>query len=282
MGWVAGHCRHVPEVKPVVIMYEFLNYICDMFDVKVKSALRVLEILEFFAEWRRPASVKEVSQSLGYPQSSTSVLLKSLKDSGYFDHEPRTGMYLPNVRVALATAWIEEQLYSEQSLLRMMERVLSETGHTVMVGARQGVAVRYLHVLQATRAGSFTAKTGSLRPLFRSATGKMLLTAVPEKDIGRLLRQANSQETDGAERMATDQVLQDRRSALVNGYAISLGTSMPGAAALAVMLPVPRGHAPLTLSLGGPIGEIESEKNRLLGTLRRAVLPFGKVAKTGS
>ena len=60
----------------------------------VKSAQRVLDILEFFAEWRQPASVNEISQSLGYLQSSTSVLLESLKESGYFDHDLRTGMYI--------------------------------------------------------------------------------------------------------------------------------------------------------------------------------------------
>lgn len=249
-----------------------------MKETQVKSAQRVLEILEFFAEWRRPANVKEVAQSLGYPQSSTSVLLKSMKDSGYFDHDLRTGMYMPNVRLALATAWIEEQLYTEQSLLRMMERVLYDTGHTVMVGTQKGISSRYLHVLQATRAGSFTAKIGSLRPLFRSATGKMLLASIPERDIVRLLRTANAQEQDTHLHLHLDLVLDERRTTLVNGYAMSRGTSMAGAAALALKLPVPRGHAPMTLSLGGPIEEIDGEKDQLLKIMRTAVKPFEKAA----
>lgn len=242
----------------------------------VKSALRVLELLEFFAEWRRPASVKEIAQSLGFPQSSTSVLLKSLKDSGYFDHDPRTGMYAPNVRLSLATAWVEEQLYSEQSLLRMMERVLAETGHTVMVGARQGIHVRYLHVLQATRAGSFQSKSGLLRPMFRSAIGKMLLTTLPEREVALLLRQANAQERDASLQVDMDQALMERRRALVDGYAMSLGTSVPGAAALAVLLP---GAEPMTLSVGGPQNEIEQEKPSLLETLQRAVHPFQSASR---
>ncbi len=243
----------------------------------VKSALRVLELLEFFAEWRRPASVKEIAQSLGFPQSSTSVLLKSLRESGYFDHDPRTGMYAPNVRLSLATGWIEEQLYSEQSLLRMMERVLAETGHTVMIGTRQGVHVRYLHVLQATRAGSFQSKSGLLRPLFRSATGKMLLTTLPEREIARLLRLANAQEKDSSLQVDIDLALTERRQALLEGYAISQGTSVPGAAAMAVLLP---GSDPMTLSLGGPIAEINREKNSLLEALRRAIEPFRSVTNT--
>ena len=244
----------------------------------VKSAQRVLELLEFFAEWRRPASVKEICQSLGYPQSSTSVLLKSLTESGYFDHEARTGMYVPNVRLALATAWIEEQLFTEQGLLRLMERVLAACGHTVMIGTQQGVHVRYLHVLQATRSGRFIAKTGSLRPLFRSAPGKMLLTTHAEKDVAMLLRKANALETDPQLRVAFDDALRDREKALRDGYAVSMGTSMLGAAALAILLPVPRGHEPMTLSLGGPMHEIEQDHEQLVTLLKAQVEPFRQAA----
>jgi DNA-binding IclR family transcriptional regulator len=67
-----------------------------------------------------------------------------------FDHDARTGMFAPSVRIVLAAEWIGEQLFSEQSLLRLMERVHKQTGHTVLIGAQHGVQVRYLHVLQAT------------------------------------------------------------------------------------------------------------------------------------
>ena len=239
----------------------------------------MLEVLEFFAEWRRPATVKEISQSLAYPQSSTSILMRCLRDAGHFDHDPRTGMYSPNVRLALSTAWIEEQLYSEQSLLRMMERVLDQTGHTVMIGQRQGVHVRYLHVLQATRAGSFMSKSGLLRPLFRSATGRMLLTVLSEREVIRLLRQANALELDGRLRVEPDEALRSRKQAVNRGYSVSRGTSMPGAAAVAVLLPKAGSHGPLTLSLGGPIQEIEDELPSLVQVLKDAVEPFEQAAQ---
>lgn len=244
----------------------------------VKSAERALELLEFFAEWRRPASVTEISQSLGYPQSSTSVLMKSLTESGYFDHEARTGMYVPNVRLALATAWIGEELFSERSLLRLMEQVLAQCGHTVMIGTLQGLHVRYLHVLQATRAERFLAKIGSLRPLFRSAPGRMLATTLPEREMAVMLRRANALETDARLRVDFDSAMRERTKALRDGYAMSMGTSMPGAAGLAILLPVPRGHEPLTLSLGGPMREIRRDRERLVALLNDSVAAFRKAA----
>lgn len=240
----------------------------------VKSAQRVLELLEFYAEERRPAAVGEVARALGWPQSSTSVLLRGLADTGYFDHDPRTGLYAPGARVALATGWIQEHLYSEHNLLRLMEGVRDQTGHTVMIGVRRGVHVRYLHVLQATREGRFLAKTGSLRPLFRSAAGKMLLTTLTGREVAMLLRKANALEPDPALRTDFDTVQRELETVRRQGHAVSMGTSMPGAAALATLIPVARDREPMTLSVGGPMREVRADRARLAAVLHAAVEPI--------
>lgn len=246
----------------------------------VKSAQRVLELLEFFAEERRPAAVGIVAQALGWPQSSTSVLLKGLADTGYFDHDARTGLYAPNVRILLATAWLQEHLYSEHNLLRLMEGVLEKTGNTVMIGTRRGVHVRYLHVLQSTREGRFISKIGSLRPLFRSAAGKVLLTTLSEREVAMLLRKANALEVDPAHRLAFADVRREIEEVRRRGYSISLGTSMPGAAALAVLVPVARDRAPMSLSVGGPLREVRREREQLAAVLRDAIEPIRRASAT--
>lgn len=241
---------------------------------QVKSAQRVLELLEFFAEERRACGVGEIAQALGYPQSSTSVLLKSLAHGGYLEQDGRTGQYVPSVRVALITAWIHDRLYSEQHLLHLMQKVLAATGHTVMIGARHELHVRYLHVLQSTREGRFMARIGALRSLFHSAAGKMLLTTLTQREIALLLRRANA--TAGSTQAALElpAVLHEIERVRQQGYALSQGTSMPGAAALAILLPAGRDHPPLTLSVGGPLNEITATHQDLLKVLTEAAEPF--------
>src|SRR5690349_21704846 len=73
----------------------------------VKSAGRVLEILEFFDEIRREASEAEIAHKLAYPQSSTSALLKSLTRLGYLDYDAASRTYLPSPRVALLGTWLD-------------------------------------------------------------------------------------------------------------------------------------------------------------------------------
>lgn len=240
----------------------------------VKSAQRVLELLEFFAEWRRPSTIKEICNGLNYPQSSTSILLKSLSESGYFDHDERTGMYSPNIRLALATAWIGEELFSESSLLQLMEKIKARCGHSVMIGKQDGVHVRYMHVLQSTRSNSMRLETGSLRPLFRSASGRMLLTTKTEREMGLLLRRSNAMETKPELRVEEASARGAREFALRQGFAVSMGSSDPGMAALAILLPVPKHCQPLTLSIGGPIRDIKRDQVSLIALAREFTAPL--------
>lgn len=49
----------------------------------VKSAMRSIQILEYFDKDHPTAKVMEISRYLGYPQSSTSEILKYLCSLGY-------------------------------------------------------------------------------------------------------------------------------------------------------------------------------------------------------
>src|SRR3546814_12145725 len=67
----------------------------------VKSAGRALQILEYFDDARREANMIDISRALHYPESSTSILLRSLVALGYLDYDRRKRTYRPNSRVRL-------------------------------------------------------------------------------------------------------------------------------------------------------------------------------------
>ena len=64
----------------------------------IKSAARVLEGLELFSELRAPLRQKYVVERLGYPQSSTTGLLKSLVSVGYLNYHRATRTYFSSIR----------------------------------------------------------------------------------------------------------------------------------------------------------------------------------------
>ncbi len=72
----------------------------------VKSARRVLEILERFEAEKRPLGVSEIAQVLGYPLSSTSMLLNTLARLGYLNLDPASRKFAPTMSVAMLGDWI--------------------------------------------------------------------------------------------------------------------------------------------------------------------------------
>src|SRR3546814_5492035 len=88
----------------------------------VKSAGRVLEILEYFDDLQRQSTVMEIADALGYPQSSTSALLRSLVGMGYLNYDAHARTYITSSRVALLGSWVnrsEEHTSELQSLMRL-------------------------------------------------------------------------------------------------------------------------------------------------------------------
>src|SRR6185369_37139 len=141
----------------------------------VKSAGRVLKILELFDVLRREAPVYEVSELLDLPQSSTSVLLRTMVVMGYLQFNPKTRAFSPTTRVALLGNWINGPMISDGLLTRLLHRVNARTGQGVLVAVRNRIWSEYIHVVQATNPVRLFIVKGLRRPLIQSGTGLMLL-----------------------------------------------------------------------------------------------------------
>ena len=85
----------------------------------IKSAARVIEVLELFTTDPRPLSLKEISTRLSYPQSSTTVLMKSLMSLGYLNYDPARRVYFPTLRVTRLGDWIPQALFGTGKIIEV-------------------------------------------------------------------------------------------------------------------------------------------------------------------
>src|SRR3546814_5143336 len=113
-------------------------------DNVVKSAARVLEVLEYFSERQSASSAEEVRRTLGYPQSSTSILLRSLASLGYLNYEPLNRTFRPTIRVALLGAWLVEEIDEDRNPTKMMRSLSEATGDMIILGTEHGLEAVYL------------------------------------------------------------------------------------------------------------------------------------------
>jgi DNA-binding IclR family transcriptional regulator len=242
----------------------------------IKSAARVLELFEFFAECRRPMSVTDVVRGLDYPQSSASALLKSLTKLGYLDYDRFERLYVPTLRVALFGGWVQDQLFSQRSLSHLIDDVhAASKGQAVILGMQNDIYVQYIHLAQLSRQDlpTWYIKPGSLRPLCRSATGRILLSRKTDVEVQQLLWRINAEEAP-EHRLQVGDLLKELEKIRQDGYAYTEGTVKTDSGVIAVEMPTPPSQPPMALGIGGPIETLRREKNRYLDLLRQALQPY--------
>ncbi len=147
----------------------------------IKSAMRTLALLEYFRRVKASAAVTEISAALGIPQSSTSVLLKSLVSLNYLEYDAETRRFLPSYRVALLGDWIQRARFGDERITDIMERLQDDTGETVMLGQQIGAGLQYLHVVQTTYRIQFMVHVGEIRPISRTGLGQILRQRLSRK-----------------------------------------------------------------------------------------------------
>src|SRR4051812_47762089 len=110
----------------------------------VRQAANVLEIMEFFAQTRKPATLAEIADHFGWPRSSTFNLLATLSEKGYlYEPRPRAGFY-PTPRWLAMARMISEVEPLPPWTHTLIADLSAETGETASIVAPAGVMAGFI------------------------------------------------------------------------------------------------------------------------------------------
>jgi len=233
----------------------------------VKSAVRVMRVLEYFDGVRRAAGVTDIALALGFPPSSTAALLQSLVGMGYLTQDEQRN-YQPTPRVTLLGAWIEPALTPDGAVLSAMDALSRETGETIILGVRSGQLVRYLHVVQARTPMRVHVDAGETRPLALSGIGRALMSQLDDGEIRDIVTRHNVQCDDPGRCVISAALRRDIRQIRAQGYAVSIDRFIQGAGLVAVALPDGTGKTPMALAIAGLSSSIRADAKRLADRIR--------------
>ncbi|QFZ87614.1 helix-turn-helix domain-containing protein [Variovorax paradoxus] len=233
----------------------------------VKSAVRVFELLELFEAERRPLRVADIVDKLGVPQSSVSMLLKTLVARGYMEFDSARREYCPSVRIAFLGDWATRLPARQEAIQDAMRRLASETGETVLLGRQSGVLMQYLSVRESQHALRFSLSPGTMRPMHRTAIGIMLLSQRDDDQIGLLLRRYNAEAGRTGPPARIAETLRAVAFAREHGYYESANLATPGAGVIASLLPTPIRGQRLGIGVGGPLERLHKRRRQLLASL---------------
>jgi len=237
---------------------------------QVKSAVRAFEVLEHFRLTQQPRTMSELSADLGYPLSSTTVLLKTLVNLGYLNYDRVRRVYFPTPKVTGLGDWVPRALFGSTRLIDAMNDVHAQTQEGVFLGTRNDVYLQYLKTRQSIHALRFYIEEGTVRPITQSAAGWVLLSAMPEDRIENMVRRANIATPDPAARVQVGEIFRRVDEVRRCGYGWAEGVPFPGGAAIAVLMPGKIMESPVTLGLGGVQERVRQNFDLYLNALQEA------------
>ena len=174
---------------------------------KAKIARRVIEVLEYFDDSHREATVMDIVRRYDRPQSSTSELLSSLVELGLLFKDPHSRSYSLAPRAALIGAAGQTGIVRDGRLVGLIDRLTAQTGLSVAVFGRVGLKTQIVSWHAGPRASEQAVRGlyGGLRePMSDSAPGWLLLSTVEQPRRDGVVRRLNAEAADDRKFSVTD------------------------------------------------------------------------------
>lgn len=227
----------------------------------VKSAVRVLDVLEFFARTPEPATLARLCSALGMPKSSGHALMETLRHQGYVYWLGRQHGYYPTRR------WrdIGEAITRHDPILSIMSAVLrhisEQSGETAILAKREENEVLYLDVVEPERTLRFSAYAGQIKPIHSAASGRALLALADSEERSQVLSHLKLEAF--SEHTITDIAHLQKLIAEgeKQGYHVVVGEYQSETTAIAVGFKL--GTECYALSVGGPTQRLEGRVDEI-------------------
>jgi IclR family acetate operon transcriptional repressor len=153
----------------------------------VKSADRVLDLLELLCSAGRPLTHTDISSALSIPKSSMSQLLGNLRRRGYLTFQAGPNVYEPGPAVAKLT----EASKSSSDFLDVVQNVVDviakTTRETASFYKRHGDQVERVVVANSLRPLRYWMQVGETMPLHATSGGKVVLASLQQSQRDRIL-----------------------------------------------------------------------------------------------
>jgi len=200
------------------------------------SALdNAIEILRCFAPHRPEISNADVIRLTGKPKSSTSRLLRQLKECGLLEQDVLTRRYRPGLLVfelgRLHRTQNDFMALTEQRL----RAVCASTGHTGYISVLDGAEQVVLRVVPGSNPLQVVTPPGVRAPAFATSNGRAMLARLSDADIrGRLPKPLPAISSSAPRNLAglMARIAEIRRT----GYSEASNESLPGVGSLGFAL----------------------------------------------
>lgn len=231
-------------------------------DIKynVKSAERVLDLIEAYGDARQPMSLSVLAKRIGIPVSSCHGLVRTLQQRGYLYSVGASRQVYPTKRLFRVAEVINANDPILDWLLPELEALRDLTGETVILGQAQDRSVIYLEVLESSSTIRYSAAPGEHKPFYSSAIGKALLSTYAPATLAQILTETPLTAITANTITDRHQLELDLAATRQRGFSITRGENV--ADVMAIAIAVATANDTLGIALAGPLPRMEANYER--------------------
>ncbi|NIJ54634.1 IclR family transcriptional regulator [Dyadobacter arcticus] len=216
----------------------------------VQVIIKALDILELVAQRSGQAvTLTEISHELQLNQATASNIINTMITKGYLEHVGKKKGY----RLGLAAYRLTNEVNYEQDLVsaarETMSQLTAQLNESCLLGVLRNQKRYILHAVHSTQ--DIQVQIRSERNVYETASGRLLLAYLPEKELERLILRNGLPDPELWEGAATKMSLLEaliniRREGIctthlkntqVRGFAVPIFANAVVAAGLSVFLP---------------------------------------------
>lgn len=231
----------------------------------VRQAANVLELMEYFARRKRPATLAEISDDLGWPRSSTFNLVGTIAEKGWL-YEPRArNGYYPSPRWLTLARTVAEAEPLPDAVHALVTEIADKTGETTAIAALAGTNAIFLDVVESTFSVRYFAQIGDRVPVHASSVGRAILSQHSPEERRAIYRKIKFEPFSDTTPMSADSIEQELAGATERGYHQSSSEYIADLAGVAVSLPL--NHRRLSLVVAGPTSRCFTKRPETAATI---------------
>lgn len=149
----------------------------------VKSAARVLDMLELLARADNSLTFSEIAAALDLPKSSTHALLQTLVQRRYIEPPASGRAYRLGIKILELSAAYERDTDLIEQFHRVASQLVAACGETVQLAMLDGTEVLYLAKEEGTRPVRLVSHVGARLPAYAASLGKVLLAQLSDDQL---------------------------------------------------------------------------------------------------
>lgn len=234
-----------------------------------------LAIIELFDSNRPRLTVSEAARATGISPAAARRCLLTLESLGYVSHDGK--YFRPTPRLArLGTSY---DIVSPLAALAQpcLEAVRQELGESSSLAVLDGADSLFIARAESARIVSFGGRVGSRLPAHGSATGRVLLAALPDDELERRLSEIEPEATTPGTLVAVDEIRARILEAREADVAITIEELEIGLSTMAVPVrdSLGRVHGALSMAAASARATEERMRNEFLPVMRREAQRLG-------